>query len=109
MVKKQPKPEPEPFKYSPKITLYPGDVFRCSGGPYYITQTGEKVLMGHRGLFVYSNVEQDGIMAAVYNPRKTLPAGLVFIYMGEEKVSPKTGTNLCPHKIRKLRKKKGKK
>ena len=111
MKKKQPKPQPEPFKYSPKVTLYPGDVFRCSGGPYYITQTGEKLTMGQRGLFSYVNIAQDGILAVPYKPRKHIgkwqfSGCLVFIYMGEEKISPTTGTNFCPHKIRKVRKKK---
>jgi hypothetical protein len=106
--KKQPKPPAEPFKYSPKVTLHPGDVFRCSGGPYYVTQTGEKLAMGQRGLFSYVNIAQDGILAVPYKPRPSAVltgSAIVFIYMGEEKVSETTGTNFCPHKIRKVRKK----
>jgi hypothetical protein len=43
-------------------------------------------------------------VASPYNKRKVLPAGTVFIYMGENKVSEATGTIFCPHKIRKVRK-----
>lgn len=97
----------ESFKYSPKVTLHPGDVFRCTGGPYYVTKEGEKINMGEHGTFRFINTAKNGILATPYKLRKDpLPRGSVFIYMGEECVSPVTGTNLCPHRIRKMRKKK---
>jgi hypothetical protein len=95
-----------PFKYSPKVTLHPGDVFRCTGGPYYITKGGDKIAMGERGLFRYVNMAKGGIMAVPHNPKDALPKGTVFIYMGEEAISEVTGTHFQPHKIRKSRKKK---
>jgi hypothetical protein len=106
--RKKIKAEPDPiipFRYSARVTLHPGDLFRCSGGPYYITQTDKKIVMGKRGLFVFVNSANEGIMAKQYQPRKETPSGVVYIYMGETKVSDATGTYLCAHKIRKLRKK----
>jgi hypothetical protein len=94
-----------PFKYSPKITLHPGDIFRCTGGPYYVTQGDKKILMGVRGLFKFVNSANEGIIAIPHQPRSELPSGTVYIYMGESKMSETTGTYLQPHKIRKLRKK----
>jgi hypothetical protein len=86
-----------PYKYSQKVTLHPGDEFRCSGGPYYLTKTGKKIIMGQRGLFRFVNSAQEGIMA-------TKKETVVFIYMGENKVSESTGTHFVSHKIRKCRK-----
>ena len=88
-----------PFKYSPKVTLHPGDEFRCSGGPYYMTKDSKKINMGHHGLFRFVNSSKDGIMA-------TNGKTHVFIYMGEAKIMDATGTFLTAHKIRKCRKKK---
>lgn len=102
-----PAPDPIPFQYSPKVTLHPGDVFRCSGGPYYVTQDGKKILMGERGVYKFLNSAKDGIIATPYNARENAPpAGSVFIYMGEDKISEITGTTLRAHRIRKRRKKK---
>jgi hypothetical protein len=88
------------------VTLHEGDVFRCSGGPYYVTLEGKKILMGKRGLFRYVNVAKDGIIAVPHNPNNALPKATVFIFMGEETISEVTGTHFQPHRIRKVRKKK---
>jgi hypothetical protein len=101
--KPEPKKPAEPFKYSTRGTLYPGDVFRCSGGPYYLTKDDRKVSMGERGLFQYIDKLEDGILAFPHGEKMARSA---FIYMGEEKLSELTGTYLRPHKIRKIRKKK---
>ena len=89
-----------PFKYSPKVTLYPGDEFKCTGGPYYLTKTGKKINMGKHGIFRFVNSAKDGIMAT------SGKSGDSFIYMGETKISESTGTHFIAHKIRKCRKKK---
>lgn len=90
-----------PFKYSPKVTLYPGDEFRCSGGPYWVTQKeGKKVRMGHSGLFRFTNSTNDGNIMATSKKGQH-----VFIYMGETKLSD-SGTHLTAHTIKKCRKKK---
>jgi hypothetical protein len=94
-----------PFKYSPRITLHPGDIFRCSGGPYYMSKDGKKIMMGERGLFKYVNLAKNGIIASPYQPRNIDAVGrTVFIYTGEEKVSEATGTHFCSHKIKRVKK-----
>ena len=101
---KKPKTEPVvivPFQYSPKVTLHPGDEFRCSGGPYWLGKDGKKINMGHKGLFRFINSDKNGLTAT--NGKAT-----VFIYMGETRINDSTGTHLTAHRIRKCRKKNGK-
>ena len=90
-----------PFQYSPKVTLHPGDEFRCSGGPYWIGANNKKYGMGQKGLFKFVNSGKDGITAT-----KVSTGSRVFIYMGETKIMESTGTHVTAHKIRKCRKKK---
>ena len=43
----------EEFQFGPKSVLRPGDRFRVTGGPFYVTDDGEKVPMYERGVFVF--------------------------------------------------------
>jgi hypothetical protein len=101
--KKEEKPVVDPYRYSPKVTLHPGDIIKVTGGPYYMSKTGKKILLGKRGLFVFDEGDKEGIFAHPYKPHSELPQAKVFIYLGAEKISESTGTHFSPHKIKKPR------
>lgn len=39
------------YRYGPRSILRPGDRFRVTGGPVYITDAGQKIPMYERGIF----------------------------------------------------------
>ena len=41
------------YRYGPRSVLVPGDRFRVTGGPVYITDDGRKIPMAERGVFVF--------------------------------------------------------
>ena len=41
------------YRYGKRGVLRPGDRFRVSGGPVYLTAEGKKIAMGERGVFVF--------------------------------------------------------
>jgi len=45
------------FRYSPKVTLKPGDHIRLSQGPFYRSSDGTKKGMGFRGPAVIKQIE----------------------------------------------------
>ena len=48
------------YRYDPRSILKPGDRFRVTGGPVYITNDGVKVPMYERGVFVFKRHCQRG-------------------------------------------------
>ena len=59
-------------------TLNRGDTILVkSGGPFILSNKGEKIKMGHRGIFRVHDVNADGIVG--YGPKE---GGFGFIYMG---------------------------
>lgn len=88
------------FRLSQKVVLEKGDRIRVSGGPYYITETGEKIHMGERGLgyFVSATANGEALWVRFHG------YGERFVYIGPDKVSGNTGLIYEAHKIVKLRK-----
>lgn len=41
------------FRYGPRSVLHPGDRFRVSGGPVYVTADGTKISLAERGVFLF--------------------------------------------------------
>ena len=41
------------YRYGHRSVLVPGDRFRVTGGPIYITDNGTKIPMAERGIFVF--------------------------------------------------------
>ncbi len=41
------------YRYGPRSVLIPGDRFRVSGGPVYVTDSGKVIPMYDRGEFVF--------------------------------------------------------
>lgn len=89
------------FRYSAKVTFRQGDPMRISGGPYFEGQSGTRHHMGVRGVHTFSHLDDQGNLWV-----KNKQGALVMVYMGEEKLSPLTGTYLQPHKLTKIRKRK---
>jgi len=98
-MKKKEIPPIEPYRYSERVSLMPGDKIRVKGGPYFLTDAGVQIYMGERGVFTFKSVTKDGILAVAKG------GGVTFIYTGDERISD-LGTHLQPHKISKVRKKK---
>lgn len=45
---------------SERVTLRKGDIFRAKGGPYYVTDCGQKIKMAERGPFRFSAYCEQG-------------------------------------------------
>ena len=41
------------YRYGPRSVLVPGDRFRATGGPVYITDDGKAIPVADRGVFVF--------------------------------------------------------
>ncbi len=41
------------YRFGPRSVLLPGDRFRVSGGPVYVTDSGSMIPMHERGVFVF--------------------------------------------------------
>lgn len=79
--------------------LVKGQTVRVTGGPYFITNEGEYIPMGYRGIYTVISTDRNGIVAA--NQKD----GFVHIYMGHDEQSPETKINKTAHKIILLEKK----
>jgi|6_EtaG_2_1085325.scaffolds.fasta_scaffold06551_3 hypothetical protein len=79
-------------------------------GPYFLAQydsedgrAGERIRMGHTGVFKVVGMDNKGLHTYGASHKN---AGFAFIYMGPTCVSPHTGMNLEPHRIKQVRKRK---
>jgi hypothetical protein len=41
------------YRYGPRSVLVPGDRFRATGGPVYVTDDGKLISMADRGQFIF--------------------------------------------------------
>jgi hypothetical protein len=41
------------YRFGPRSVLVPGDRFRVTGGPVYVTDEGRQIPMAERGVFVF--------------------------------------------------------
>jgi hypothetical protein len=41
------------YRYGPRSVLVPGDRFRVTGGPVYVTEDGRAIPVADRGIFVF--------------------------------------------------------
>lgn len=89
------------FKLSEKVTLCEGDKVKVSGGPYYRSDSGNKISMGQKGIGIFKYADEKGEGIFVQFDLLSSPR---YVYMGEDKVSEKTGIVFKAHKISKIRK-----
>lgn len=78
--------------------LRPGDRIKVSGGPYYLTEKGDKIRIGYRGQFVVLEVCENYVVASGRGKN----AGEAIIYMGKKEFIRDTSIHREPHKIYKL-------
>lgn len=62
-------------------------------GPYYITETKQKILFGYRGQFKVLQIHKNGILA--YSNKEAC----CFIYLGKTYECEKTGITKRRHKL----------
>jgi hypothetical protein len=85
----------------PKTTLRRGDLFRASGGPYYVTRGGETIYMGDRGIYRFVGVVVQGVRRWIQG--QTNDGAMRLVYIGPRRRSTRTGVVYVPHKITRKR------
>ena len=90
------------YRYGKRSYLYPGDEFRASGGPFYLTKDDEeqrrRIPMNETGVFKFVRYCECGASKWIEGYRKG--CGTV-VYVGRPRPSPRVeGLRLRPHKIR---------
>lgn len=48
------------YRFGPRSVLEPGDRFRVTGGPAYVTDDRRKIAMSERGIFTFQRFCQSG-------------------------------------------------
>ncbi len=92
----------ESKKYTKRIVkdwtaLNPGDKIKVSGGSYFLSKTGKKIPMGHRGQFTVTDLSKDCIIAS------SGLGSVQIIYMGQVYYCDKLSIYREPHKVFKLK------
>jgi len=72
----------EEYRYRPRSMLVPGDRFRVSGGPLYVTDDGKAISVADRGTYVFRRycVQGAGRWIEAY---RADGAGLVILWVGK--------------------------
>jgi hypothetical protein len=69
------------FQFGRQRLLRPGDRFRVTGGPYYVTDNGENIPMYERGVFVFEHYCVQGA-AKWIDAYRDDGGGRVFLWVG---------------------------
>lgn len=91
------------YRYGERGVLRPGDRFRVRGGPVYVTDQGQKIPMGERGVMSFQRYCERGaekwIEASSVNG-----SSFVILWVGKSHRSPVV-SNLMrrPYRVRKVR------
>lgn len=90
------------WQVSARVRLRPGDLFRASGGPYWVGRSGQRVAMGERGVFRLAAVMVQGVK--VYLVGAPIDGGgLVWVYVGKRSRSRVVdGLRLVAHRVRRV-------
>lgn len=73
------------YRYGPRSVLNPGDQFRASGGPVYVTDDGKTIPMADRGLFVFRRYCVQG--AARWIEAYRADGGIAVLWVGKSSPS----------------------
>lgn len=93
------------YRVSARVVLRPGDKFRVSGGPYYLTASGEKIPLAVRGVCEFVGVTRDG--SKTYITARTKEGSAVLHVEGRRRNRTAPEVVCRPYKIKsKLRRKK---
>jgi len=69
------------YRYGPRSVLVPGDRFRVAGGPFYVTDSGDKIPMAERGVFVFRRYCVQG--ASKWIEAFRADGGIAILWMGK--------------------------
>lgn len=78
--------------------LQEGDIIKTSGGPYYLSETGETLSMGCRGKHKVIGIDHQGILAWGIGSSNT---GFCHIYMGKDQSDNRSVKT--KHRVHKLK------
>lgn len=77
--------------------LKKGDIIKVSGGPVWINSVGVEILMGYKGKYQVSELDENGILAYGIGS-----GGFCHIWM-KEKIKTNNNIIKIPHKIKKIK------
>jgi len=75
------------YRYGPRSMLVPGDRFRASGGPVYITDDGRAIPVADRGIFVFRRYCVQGAARWIEAHRND-GGGTLILWVGKASRSP---------------------
>ena len=82
--------------------LSPGDRFRVRGGPIYVTDEGQKIPMGEKGVHVFKRYCERG--AEKWIEAASVTGGNVILWVGKSHRSPVvSGLVRRPYRVQKVR------
>jgi hypothetical protein len=70
------------YRYGPRSVLVPGDRFRATGGPLYVTDDGKAIPVSDRGIFVFRRYCVQGAARWIEAHRND-GSGLVLLWVGK--------------------------
>lgn len=70
------------YRYGPRSVLKPGDRFRVTGGPVYVTDDGTKIPLRERGIFVFKRYCEQGA-AKWLEAHRVDGGGFVILWVGK--------------------------
>jgi len=91
------------YRYGKRSFLYPGDTFRASGGPYYLStdDRGKRVRIPMNETGVFTFIRYCELGASRWIEARHDKHGTAIIYVGRARRSPRLASlRLRPHKIR---------
>jgi len=91
------------YRYGKRGLLKPGDRFRVRGGPVYITDEGQKIPLGEKGVHVFKRYCERGADKWI-EAASVSGSNFVILWVGKSRRSPVV-SNLIrrPYRIRKVR------
>jgi hypothetical protein len=75
------------YRYGPRSVLVPGDRFRVSGGPVYVTDDGKTIPVADRGIFVFRRYCTQGA-AKWIEAHRSDGSALIVLWVGKTIRSP---------------------
>lgn len=75
------------YRYGPRSVLLPGDRFRATGGPVYVTDDGRVIPVADRGVFVFRRYCVQGATRWIEAHRSD-GSGTVILWVGKTSRSP---------------------
>ena len=91
------------YRYGKQGVLRPGDRFRVRGGPVYVTDQGQKIPMGERGVMRFQRYCERGAEKWI-DASSVNGSSFVILWVGKSHRSPVV-SNLIrrPYRVRKVR------